>query len=75
MVEQQTHLQSTNDSVCQGGEENVGRLIPGHDVDRDVNGLGSLIHGRGHRSDRLLVVAVQSDIAARDERERSQPTI
>jgi hypothetical protein len=75
VVEEQAHVDAAFDRVGQGGEKDVGGVVPRHDVDLDVDcDLGG-IHGGGHPADRVLVVAVKSLVATDDQRHRREACV
>ena len=63
-------------TACRGPfecpEEHVGRLVPGHDVDLDVDVLVGLIDEFGHALDRGFVVRDHPVAVAGDHRQRGQ---
>jgi hypothetical protein len=65
MVEEQAHRHPALGRVDHGREHRLGHLVPGGDVELDVDEVLGIRDRLGHRRDRLLVVLEQLDVVVR----------
>src|SRR5699024_7313004 len=56
MWSKRTRTSPPRSAALEGAEEDIGRIVPGHDVDLDMHVLPRLIDELGHARDARLVV-------------------
>ena len=75
MVQQQPHLDPALDGRDEGGKEDVGGVVPGHDVVLDMAEVLGLVDGGGHGLVQAFGRVVGAQVLPRDTRQPRQPMV
>ena len=75
VIQEETHRDAAGHRALQGGEEDVGDLVPAHDVELDVDVVGGGVNGSGHGLVGAAGIGVYGHHFAADAGQAGEPAV